>query len=109
MVLYTTLPADWCDTPVKNLAGGAQVLVTKLRNRSQGLEEATTTYCYDVFDLCIIVNPIMAKSQRLEFLFRGLRPTLLEKIHPLRPKTCAEFLEMVQILTKATLMANRRG
>ena len=134
----TTLPNDWGDTPaapgIPAQNGQPAVNPTpiihglrsrflqefqeenyalfqeaKLRNRVQGLEEPTTSYYYDVIDLCRSVNPTMPEAQKLENLFRGLRPTLLEKIYPLRPKTCVEFLAAVKIHTEASMMANRKG
>ena len=36
----------------------------KLRNRSQGLEEPTTNYYYDILDLCRIVNPHMPEADK---------------------------------------------
>jgi len=81
----------------------------KLRSRVQSLDESTTSYYYDVIDLCRTVNPTMTEANKLEYLFRGLRPSLLEKIYPLRPLTCSEFLAKVKIYSEASMMANRKG
>ena len=51
------------------------------------MEEPTTSYVYDVLDLWRLVDPTMPDPTKLEYLFRGLRPTLVEKIYPLRPRT----------------------
>ena len=44
----------------------------------------TTSYIYDVLDLCRLVDLTMPDTTKLEYLFRSLRPTLVEKIYPLR-------------------------
>jgi hypothetical protein len=80
----------------------------KLRDRIQGLEEPTVGYFYDVLDLCRLVDPNMADPTKIEYLFRGLRPTLVEKIYPCRPQTCTEFLAHVKVYEETTNMANRR-
>jgi transposase InsO family protein len=122
----TAAPAEWIDVnvagppPTVNL--GLRTLFLnefqpanygffqekKLRNRTQGLEEPTSSYFYDVLDLCRLVDPTMTEDTKLEYLFRGLRPTLVEKIYPLQPVTCAEFLGHVKVFEQAADMANRR-
>lgn len=52
---------------------------TKVRGRKQGIEEAATEYYYDVIDLCQLVDPAMPEATKLDYLFRGLQPSLLEK------------------------------
>ena len=79
-----------------------------MRNRTQGIDEGTANYYYDVLDLCRIVNPVMTDANKLEYLFRGLKPSLLEKNYPLRPQTFQDFLADVKIHTEAAVMANRR-
>ena len=136
--MCSTLPAHWRDTPevigvpaaqnrVEVLAAAAEVGLktkflqefqrenyalfqeAKLRNRDQGVEEETSRYYYDVIDLCRSVNPNMSEETKLEYLYRGLKSSLLEKIYPLRPRTCAEFLALVKIHTEASMIANRKG
>ena len=72
------------------------------------MEEPTTSYVYDVLDLCRLVDPTMPDPTKLEYLFRGLRPTLVEKIYPLRPRTCTDFMSQVKVFEEAANMANRR-
>ncbi|KZS10306.1 Uncharacterized protein APZ42_025260 [Daphnia magna] len=81
----------------------------RLRQRIQGIEEDTTTYYYDILHMCHVVDPKMTQAQQLEHLYRGLRPSLLEKIYPLRPASCSKFLELVKIHSEATMLANRRA
>ena len=50
----------------------------------------------------------MPDPTKLEYLFRGLRPTLVEKIYPLRPRTCTDFMSQVKVFEEAANMANRR-
>jgi hypothetical protein len=82
---------------------------TRLRNRIQGIEESTTNYYYDVIDLCRVVDPTMAEATKVDYLFGGLRPSLVQKFYPLQPKTSEEFLEVVKRFTDAKLLANRRS
>ena len=125
-----THPTLWLDTPAGvNAAGAATPAVTgfrthflnefqpdnyllfqetRLRSRVQGIDEPTHNYYYDVLDLCRIVDPAMSQSSRLEYLFRGLRPSLLEKVYPMRPKTVEDFLSAVKIHTEAALLAHRQ-
>ena len=81
---------------------------TRLRARVQGLNEGFTAYFYDVLDLCRVVDPIMPESMKLDYLFLGLKPTLLEKLYPLRLRTTAEFFSMGKVHAEATTLANRR-
>ncbi|KZR95466.1 Uncharacterized protein APZ42_010812, partial [Daphnia magna] len=52
----------------------------RLRQRKQGIEESGIEYFYDVIDLCRKVDPGMTEEAKVDYLFRGLKPTLLEKI-----------------------------
>jgi hypothetical protein len=128
----SVVPVDWTDLPIRPDPGnaGANLPATtglrttflrefqqanfavfqeaKLRNRAQGLDEPTTSYYYDILDLCRVVNSAMPEAAKLEHLFRGLKPSLLEKIYPLKPGTCAEFLASVKIYAEAVVLANRR-
>ncbi|KZS19597.1 Uncharacterized protein APZ42_013914 [Daphnia magna] len=65
----------------------------KLRERKQGMEERTIEYYYDVLDLCRRVNPNMGEAVKLGHLWRGLKPSVLEKLWSLKPGTCEEFLQ----------------
>ena len=134
----TTLPAEWNDT-VEVIGVPAQGLVpevrpvaaatglktrfllefvqekyslfqeSKLRNRMQGPDEPTSNYYYDVIHLCRSVNPQMTELNRLEYLYRGLVPWLVEKIYPLNPQTCAEFWTQVKIHTEAATIARNKS
>jgi len=134
----TALPAEWNDTPEVIAVAAAQNVLevraapavkglktiflqefqhenyalfqeAKLRNREQGVDEETSKYYYDVLSLRRSVNLNMSEETKLEYLYRGLKSSLLEKIYPLRPKTCAELLAQVKIHTEATMIANRKG
>ncbi|KZS02356.1 Uncharacterized protein APZ42_000633, partial [Daphnia magna] len=130
--LCARLPNDWEDTPAQPAAGGnpATPLVpglrsvflkefqpdnyglfqeTRLRSRTQGVDEPTIRYYYEILNLCRLVDPNMSETNRLEHLFRGLRPTLFRKIYPLKPKTCEEFLALAKPYTEASLMSDTRG
>ena len=127
--LCSTLPTLWVDTPAGVDANGVATAAvigfrthflkefqqdnyqlfqeTRLRSRVQGIDEPTNNYYYDILDLCRIVDPAMSEANRLEYLYRGLRPSLLEKVYPMRPLTVADFLSAVKVHTEAALMAHR--
>ena len=82
----------------------------KLRDRRQGSDETVTDYYYDMLDLCRIVNRSMREREKIDHLFRGLRPELIEKLWGLRPKTYAEFLRQAQSYQEMLCrVASRRG
>ncbi|KZR96327.1 Uncharacterized protein APZ42_009397, partial [Daphnia magna] len=82
---------------------------TRLRSKTQGMDEPTVRYYYEILNLCRMVDPNMTEEHRLEHLFRGLRPALLRKIYPMKPKTCEEFLTLAKSYTEASLMSEARG
>ncbi|KZS05507.1 Uncharacterized protein APZ42_031279 [Daphnia magna] len=82
---------------------------TRLRSRTQGIDEPTVRYYYEILNLCRLIDSNMSKAHRLEHLFRGLRPALLRKIYTLKPKTCEEFLTLAKAYTEASLMSEARG
>jgi hypothetical protein len=59
--------------------------------------------------MCHVINPGMSQTKFLEHLFNGLRRSLLKKIYPLKPCTCAEFLEMVKIYTETSILLDKRS
>ena len=89
----TPLPAEWDDQPARPDPNNAGVTLpaviglktrflqefqqenfsmfqeAKLRNRTQGIEEPTSSYYYDILDMCRVVNPAMSESAKLEYLF----------------------------------------
>lgn len=81
----------------------------KLRHRKQGLDEPATAYYYDILNLCRLVNPTMTEVSKLDYLFRGLKSSLLEKVYPMKPKNCKEFLEFMKSHSEASMMANRKS
>jgi hypothetical protein len=74
----------------------------KLRARKQGAEETTREFYYDVLDLCRRVNPRMVEAEKLKCLWRGLKPSVIEKLWSLKPTTCDGFLEEVKRLEELT-------
>lgn len=81
----------------------------KLRNRVQGFNESMTEYYYDIINLCRAVDPNMPENSKVEALFRGLKPSWLEKLYPLGINTCADFLAKAKIFTEAEMLSNRRN
>lgn len=51
----------------------------------------------------------MSERSKLNYLFHGLKPSLLEKDYPMKPKNCKAFLDVLKLHTEAVLMANRKG
>ena len=68
----------------------------KLRNRRQSPDENLTEYFYDVLNICRLVDKNMAEKMKVHHLLKGLRPNLREKLWPLRPKKCSDFLRGAQ-------------
>lgn len=81
--------------------GYARYRETKLRSREQGIDEPPQEYFYEVVNLCRQVDPAMMEAVKLDYLFRGLKPTLLEKIWVVKPMTCAEFLTAIKLHSEA--------
>jgi len=127
--LFSNLPGDWEDqeavpaAPAVPFVAGlrtvflqefkqdnfALIQETKLRQRVQGEEEDAASYYYDILHMCHAVNPNMPQTQQLDFLYSGLRKSLVKKIYPLKPKTCKEFLELLKLHTEASLLLDRRS
>jgi hypothetical protein len=59
--------------------------------------------------MCHVINPAMTQTQILEHLYNGLRRSLVKKIYPLKPRTCAEFLELVKIHTETIFLLDKRS
>jgi hypothetical protein len=113
--LCSTLPTKWRDVAFQAGAApkGANILAetgvrtpflkefqqqnyklfqeTRLRNRLQGIEEPTTNYDYNIIDLCRVMDQTMAEATKLDYLFGGLRPSLVQKLYPLQPKQVKNF------------------
>ncbi|XP_057377946.1 uncharacterized protein LOC130699908 [Daphnia carinata] len=77
--------------------------------RVQGKDEDVTEYYHDVLDMCRIVQPDMAEEVRIDHLFRGLSPTLYERLYVLGIKTCEDFLEEARLHADAVKTAYERG
>lgn len=80
----------------------------KLRQRTQGNEEDVVSYFYDIVNMCRLVNPNMSQEQQLEYLYRGLKPSLLQKIYPQKPASTADFLDLAKLHMEATMLANQK-
>ncbi|KZS02316.1 Uncharacterized protein APZ42_000692, partial [Daphnia magna] len=130
--LCARIPNDWEDTTAQPAAGGNPATPavtglrsmflkefqpdnyglfqeTRLRSRTQGMDEPIVRYYYEILNLCRLVDSNTLEAHRLEHLFRGFRPALLRKISPLKPKTCEEFLTLAKAYTEASLMSEARG
>ncbi|KZS10098.1 Uncharacterized protein APZ42_025516, partial [Daphnia magna] len=77
----------------------------KLRERKQGIEESTIEYFYDILDLCRRVDPNVSKAMKLAHLWRGLKPSLLEKLWNSKPNSCDEFLQEIKRYQEMTSRA----
>ena len=76
---------------------------TRLRERKQGLEESTVEFFYDLLDLCGKFDPNMAEPVKLQNLWRGLKPSLVEKFWSMKPAKTDEFLTEVKRYREMTL------
>lgn len=81
----------------------------KLRHRLQVSDEPVIAYYYDVLNLCRMVNPAMAEKSRLDYLFHGLEPSLSEKVYPMKPRDCKEFLEFLKPYSETAMTANTKS
>ena len=130
--LFSNLPGNWEDQEAVPAAAGvaavpfmawlrtvflqefkqdyfALIQEAKLRQRVQGEEEDAASYYYDILHICHAVNPNMPQTQQLDFLYIGLHKSLVNKMYPLKPKTCKEFLELLKLHTEASLLLDRRS
>jgi co-chaperonin GroES (HSP10) len=82
---------------------------SRLRKRKQGINEPAAEYYYEIINLCRLMDPNMSEEAKLHHLYEGLKPTLVEKIWVLQPKTCADFLAAVRRHTEATELACNKG
>ncbi|KZS06561.1 Uncharacterized protein APZ42_029944 [Daphnia magna] len=69
---------------------------TKLRDGKQGIKDFTVEYFYDILDLCRTVDPNITEATKLAHLWRGLMPSLLEKLWILKPNFCDEFPQEIE-------------
>ncbi|KZS10212.1 Uncharacterized protein APZ42_025365 [Daphnia magna] len=81
---------------------------TKPRSRTQGMDEPTVRYYYEILNHCRLVDPNMSEAHILEHIFRGPRPALLRKMYALKPRTCEEFFTLAKGYTGASLMSEAR-
>lgn len=79
----------------------------KLRNRKQQPGESGVDFYYSVIDLCRLVDPAMSEERKLDYLFKGMKPWLLEKLWVTRPQSCAELLKEIKLHAAAAEMANQ--
>ncbi|KZS10243.1 Uncharacterized protein APZ42_025350 [Daphnia magna] len=77
----------------------------KLRERKQGIEESTIEYFYEILDSCRRVDPNVTETTKLAHLWRGLKPSLLEKLWSLKPSSCDEFLQEIKRYQEMTSRA----
>lgn len=83
----------------------AEIAHLRLQNRIQLPSERPEQYYYDVMQLCARLDPTMTEEDRLRHLLRGLSPSTMEKIVISNPGSCAEFLQILQRINQAALMA----
>ncbi|KAK8767435.1 hypothetical protein V5799_005785 [Amblyomma americanum] len=108
--LLTGAPSSWSDWAAKLKAcfssrHAAEIAYLRLQNRVQLPTESPEQYFYDVMQLCARVDPKMPEEDRLRHLLRGLQPATMEKMIISNPTTCADFLQILQRLSQATLMS----
>lgn len=47
----------------------------KLRQRKQEIDDSEVDYVFDIIDSCRKVDPRMAEETKVDYLFRGCKPT----------------------------------
>jgi hypothetical protein len=78
-----------------------------VKERKQGPEESTIEFIYDILDLCRKVDPNMSEAAKLSHMWRGLKPSLTEKLWSLKPASCDEFLREVRRYQEMTSRARQ--
>lgn len=112
--ILTEAPDSWeaWTTRIKSCFSSrhaAEIAHLRLQNRIQLPSERPEQYYYDVMQLCARLDPTMAEEDRLRHLLRGLCPSTMEKIVISNPGSCAEFLQILQRINQAALMARASG
>jgi hypothetical protein len=79
----------------------------RLKERKQEPEESTIEFIYDMLDLCRKVDPNMSEAAKLSHMWRGLKPSLTEKLWSLKPASCDEFLREVRRYQEMTSRARQ--
>lgn len=75
----------------------------KLRNRKQLPDESGMD---EITDLCRMVDPAMPEAAKLDYLFSGMKPSLLEKVW-IKTQTCVQLLAKIKLHTTAAGMASQ--
>jgi len=81
-----------------------EIAELKLLARKQRVGESAEDYIYEMIDLCENAEPGMAESKKIRFIIKGMRPTFLEKINFLDPKTLEELLAYVRKMYETRLL-----
>jgi hypothetical protein len=50
----------------------------------------------------------MSQEQQLQYLYWGLKPTLLQKIYPFHPASTTGFLDLAKLHAEASSLVNRK-
>ena len=74
----------------------------------QGINDGITAYFYDLMDLFPVVEPAMSEVAKLDYLSRGLKPTLLAKFYSLCPRTTAKCFIQGKNHSDTVTLAHRR-
>lgn len=88
---WTTFKAEFIN--VYTSPSTKQLASQRLRHRQQGIDETVIEYYTNILKLCKIVDPEMTNATKLDYLYHGLRPSLLKDVFRKQPQTPAEFLE----------------
>lgn len=98
---------EWATLLKSSFTGRHAAEITRLRleNRVQLPSESPEQYYYDVLQLCARVDPAMKEEDRVRHLLRGLRADALEKMVLANPTSSGEFLQILQRINHAALMA----
>jgi hypothetical protein len=60
-----------------------------------------------MLDLCRKVDPNISEAAKLSHMWRGLKPSLTEKLWSLKPASCDEFLREVRRYQEMTMRARQ--
>lgn len=91
--------ADWQDLITKQFAKSSQSKCNELFANKQREDQKAIAYYHATIRMCAAVDPNMTEEVKIAHLCRGLRQDLQSKIKLMKPKSTAEFLSDLQVLT----------
>lgn len=90
---------QWQELITRQFAKSSQSKCNELFANKQREDQKAIAYYHATIRMCSAVDPNMSEEIKIAHLSRGLRPELQSKIKLMKPRTTAEFLSDLQVLT----------